>query len=226
MVILNLSYFCYSTISHISSHWCQQQQHNKSPKYQLAALWYQTSQKFICGAPLFLMMNWSVDIVAGQGHVFGHGGGIDFMAFPREHLPSSLLWCHHQGSHHGNFPSVPCMQSLQSFLLCSVVKLSKTINKVCTYPHEGMNLWYLGQLLWQEDCIQFVITRTPTRLSQILSWFNSIITPLQSCDNIMVKKGDMRLFLTSCSWEQIFFWEYILEKYIGLYFCWYSNYLR
>ncbi len=89
LLILNLLYFHYSRRSHHIDLGNTTHKFTKYISRQQTASWYQTSALIFGDTPLFIVMNWSAGIGAGNG--FGHCGGIDLMEFAREYFLSSFL---------------------------------------------------------------------------------------------------------------------------------------
>ncbi len=75
------------------------------------------------------------------------------------------------------YSSLKCMQGLWSLILLSVCIVA-TMDKVCAYHLEGMNLWHLGWFTWLV-CILLVTTSTLTRLEMNHKLPDSI------CDNLV-----------------------------------------
>ncbi len=105
---------------------------------------------------------------------FGHGGGVnDFMAGLTLVLCFMTLL-----SGLSSWKPFPLLWTF--ILLCD--HIVTIINEVCSCPHEGMNLWHLRLILWQNVwfawtlCTRFVTTQSRTILLQMLPghlWFTS-----------------------------------------------------
>ncbi len=127
-----------------------QQQHNNSPNISADSLLVPDLSANLLVAPLhsfWLICQQAKEL--GAGRRFGHGGGDWFDGVHcevQEHLSSSSLWHHHQGSHHGNPPLCEvCKVCELSFF--SVITLSQPSTRFVAVP---MRIWICDN--WDSLC--------------------------------------------------------------------------